>query len=103
MTNGGTPASDISAAKDQHTPTTRVYDFTNTERNLFIANSLIREEGTEITESTNYKVSLLGTKTKAYAFDKIANYDRDSSGNRALNHHTGTINTGKMYSSQYIT
>jgi len=102
MTNGGTPASDISAAKDQHTPTTRVYDFTNTERNLFIVNSLIREEGTEITESTNYKVSLLGTKTKAYAFDKIANYDRDSSGNRALNHHTGTINTGKMYSSQYI-
>ena len=89
--------------KDQHTPVTRVYDFTNTERNLFFANNANVSEGNEITASTQYEVSLLGTKTKAYVFDKIANYNRNTSSNRALNHHTGTLhNTGKMYSSQYI-
>jgi len=92
--------------KDQHTPTTRVYNFTNTERGTYSASDSMVSEGEETITSATYKVSLLGSKTKVYPFDKVANFSRNTVTTRSFNHHTPSSTTyknmGKMYSSQFI-
>jgi len=91
--------------KDQHTPTTRVFNWTNPEVETYI-------NGTEATQSIAYKASILGTKTKVYPFDKIGtgSHARRSYTYRKNSHDTTALtlggqditNQGQMYSSQYI-
>ena len=98
---------ETNALLEQHSPVTRVLDWTNDE----VTSHNTGNNSAESLTTVSYKASLLGTKTTVYPFDRIGKGTKAHRTNtyRDTNHVGDVVvgnvnysNYGKMYSSQFI-
>ena len=100
----GTNTYGANGDSDQHSETTRLYEWTNPDATSY-------NTGSPVITSQNYKASMLGIHTSAYPFDKKGTMtaSRRGTGYRGLDHTTQTNisgnmvdNWGQMWASQFI-